>query len=58
MAVAPVVTRALAPGGTVVVSGLLTGQRDAVLDAYRPAGLAVVGQRVEDGWLALTLRAG
>ena len=58
VAVAPVVARAVAPGGAVVLSGLLTGQRDAVLDAYRPSGLRAVGERVEEGWLALTLRVG
>lgn len=61
VAVAPTVARAAAPGGTVVLSGLLAAQADQVLTAYRtevPARLAVAGEREDDGWLCLTLRAG
>jgi ribosomal protein L11 methyltransferase len=64
VAVAPMVVRAVAPGGTVVLSGLLVGQRDLVLAAYAPRGepapadLVVVGEQEDDGWLCLTLRAG
>ena len=64
VAVAPMVMRAVAPGGTVVLSGLLVGQRDLVLAAYAardgssPAEVVVVGEQEDDGWLCLTLRAG
>lgn len=64
VAVAPTVMRAVAPGGTVVLSGLLVGQRDLVLAAYAardesaPAEVVVVGEQEDDGWLCLTLRAG
>lgn len=64
VAVAPMVMRAAAPGGTVVLSGLLVGQRDLVLAAYAardgsaPAEVVVVGEQEDDGWLCLTLRAG
>ncbi len=61
VAVARTVARAVAAGGTIVLSGLLAAQRDEVLAAYRreaPARLAVVGEREDDGWLCLTLRAG
>ena len=61
VAVAPTVARAVAPGGTVVLSGLLASQRDEVLSAYRgqaPARLAVEGERDDEGWLSVTLRAG
>ncbi|HEX5947052.1 MAG TPA: 50S ribosomal protein L11 methyltransferase [Acidimicrobiales bacterium] len=61
VAVAPTVAGAVAPGGTVVLSGLLAAQRDQVLGAYgsdQPTRLAVVGEREDDGWLCLTLRAG
>jgi ribosomal protein L11 methyltransferase len=55
---APVVGRALAPGGTAVVSGVLDGQRDQLAAAHGAAGLAPLASAGEDGWLALTLRAG
>jgi ribosomal protein L11 methylase PrmA len=55
---APVVAGALAPGGAVVVSGVLVGQRGDVLAAYRTVGLAPVAEHAEDGWLAVILRAG
>jgi ribosomal protein L11 methyltransferase len=55
---APTVGRALAPGGTAVVSGVLAAQRDLLVAAYEAAGLAAVGSAGEAGWLALTLRAG
>jgi ribosomal protein L11 methyltransferase len=58
VAMAPVVAGALAPGGAVVVSGVLVGQRGDVLDAYRTVGLAPVAEHAEDGWLAVILRAG
>lgn len=55
---APVVGRALAPGGIAVVSGVLDGQRDRLAAAYGAAGLAPLAWAGEGGWLALTLRAG
>jgi ribosomal protein L11 methyltransferase len=55
---APTVGRSLAAGGTAVVSGVLDAQRDRLVAAYRAVGLAPLGSAGEDGWLALTLRAG
>jgi ribosomal protein L11 methyltransferase len=55
---APTVERSLAAGGTAVVSGVLDAQRDRLAAAYRAVGLAPLGSGGEDGWLALTLRAG
>ena len=57
MAVAPVLAAALAPGGAVVVSGVLVGQGTELLAALADAGLAESARRVDDGWLALTLQA-
>jgi ribosomal protein L11 methyltransferase len=57
--VAPAVARALAPGALVVVSGVLTSQRDEAAACYADEGLVPLGPaRVDDGWLALTLGAG
>ena len=38
---APDFARALGPGGTVIVAGLLDGQADAVAAAYEAEGLAL-----------------
>jgi ribosomal protein L11 methyltransferase len=51
---APAVAGALRPGGTLVLSGLLAGQRAQVLAAYPQ--LTVTAEQGEDGWLALRLR--
>jgi ribosomal protein L11 methyltransferase len=56
VAAAPVVAGALAHGGSVVISGMLVDQRDEVLAAYRRAGLELVGDDEDAGWLALTVR--
>ncbi|HZC56456.1 MAG TPA: 50S ribosomal protein L11 methyltransferase [Xanthobacteraceae bacterium] len=46
----------LAPGGRIVLSGLLTSQANAALSAYRPLALE---RRIElDGWTTLVLRRG
>jgi ribosomal protein L11 methyltransferase len=46
----------LAPGGRIVLSGLLTSQANAALAAYRPLALE---RRIElDGWTTLVLRRG
>ncbi len=55
MRLAPAIARYLAPGGRVVVSGLLDEQGPAVIDAYGKHGLAVA-ERIElDDWLTLVL---
>ena len=51
---APALRQALAPGGTLVLSGLLAAQRTTVLAAH--PDLAPAGARTEGGWVALTLR--
>ncbi len=48
------IRRVLAPGGCVVLSGILNAQANAVLAAYRPLALE---RRIElDGWTTLVLR--
>jgi ribosomal protein L11 methyltransferase len=46
---------ALVPAGTLVIAGILAGQRPAALAAY--PDLAPVSEDALDGWLAVTLRA-
>lgn len=45
----------LAPGATVVLSGLLLTDGPAVLDAYQRLGFVLDGRMEEDEWLALRL---
>jgi len=51
---APAFARALAPGGTIVLAGLLDSQADAVIDAYVARGL-IVGERGIGEWPAVVL---
>jgi ribosomal protein L11 methyltransferase len=54
MGLAPGIARALAPGGTVILSGLLPEQRARIVAAYRGQGLALARSSILDGWLTLT----
>lgn len=53
---APKLVRALAPGATLLLSGLTHHQVDDVVAAYRNMGLWWVGQKEEQGWVSLALR--
>lgn len=48
--------RLVAPGGRVVLSGLLTAQASAALAAYRHEGFALEQRIMLDGWSTLILR--
>jgi ribosomal protein L11 methyltransferase len=52
---APSIVRALAPGGSLVLSGLLRWQENLVLCFYRPHGLVLRAVRRENAWSALVL---
>lgn len=52
---APDICRAVAPGGTLVLSGLLHWQENLVLSFYRPHGLILRGIRRMNAWSALVL---
>src|SRR5262249_29945905 len=47
-----------APGGCVVLSGLLAAQAGAALAAYRAQGLVLERRIPLDGWMTLVLRRG
>lgn len=47
----------VAPGGRVVLSGLLPGHANAALAAYRAQGLYLVRRRQIEGWVTLELAA-
>ena len=55
---APAFPPRLAPGGTVILSGILTDQADGVVAAFTAAGLTLEARRSEDEWTALRLRRG
>jgi ribosomal protein L11 methyltransferase len=48
----------LAPGATVVLSGLLASQANAAASIWRAQGLRLVSRRTLDGWTTLTLKRG
>jgi ribosomal protein L11 methyltransferase len=52
---APSVSAALARGGTLVLSGLLTWQENLVASFYRPHGLILRARRRDGPWSALVL---
>lgn len=52
---APSIAAALAPGGTLVLAGLLAGQAEAVEAAYRDCGVAPVSRTVIGEWPTLRL---
>lgn len=55
MALASGLAAQLAPGGRVILSGLLQDQERMVLGAYRPLGLALAGRQRIEGWSTLLL---
>jgi ribosomal protein L11 methyltransferase len=46
----------LAPGATVILSGLLPAQANGVIAAYRAVGLVLVRRLEQEGWTSLLLR--
>jgi ribosomal protein L11 methyltransferase len=49
-------TRYLAPGGIIILSGLLASQEATMRTAIQNTGLAVQARRVEEEWVALAVR--
>jgi len=49
-------TRYLAPGGTIILSGLLASQEATMRTVIQNAGLAVQARRGEEEWVALAVR--
>ena len=52
---APSIAAALAPGGTLILAGLLAGQAEAVEAAYRNCGVAPASRTVIGEWPTLRL---
>ncbi|HTP25734.1 MAG TPA: 50S ribosomal protein L11 methyltransferase [Anaeromyxobacteraceae bacterium] len=57
VALAPKLVARLLPGGTVLLSGLLSGQEEEVRDVYLARGLLCEGERGDGEWRLLMLRA-
>lgn len=55
---APALRHVLAPGGEIILSGLLAGDVASVLSAYRSQGLALIHRLDLDGWATLHLGRG
>ncbi len=56
LALLPSLAAKLAPGGAVVLAGLLRTDRAATLDAARAAGLAPYDEATEDEWWSVVLK--
>jgi ribosomal protein L11 methyltransferase len=56
VALAPGLRRALAPAGTIILSGLLETQHSIVLAAYQREGLRQVAEWPIEGWVTLALQ--
>jgi ribosomal protein L11 methyltransferase len=57
-ALARAIGAATAPGGIVILSGLLPEQRARIVSAYRWSGLTLRRASTHDGWLTLTFKRG
>lgn len=57
-ALAPEIARATAPGGELILSGLLIKDVPGVLAKYRAFGFHLVAQRHLEGWASLILKRG
>ena len=55
---APAIARVLAPGGTLILSGLLVRDVPGVLSAYAAQGIHLRSLSVLEGWATLVLRRG
>lgn len=58
IALAPEICRHVVPGGRLVLSGLLPGQRALMVSAYRGQGMALLRATILDGWLTLEFTRG
>lgn len=55
---APALAARLAPGGSLIAAGFLTGDAARVVDAFRARGLVPAERLAEDNWVTVRLRAG
>ena len=53
---APALTRAVRPGGTLILAGIIDVKERPVLDAFDDLGLSLVRRDVREDWVALVMR--
>jgi len=53
---APALTRAVRPGGTLILAGIIDVKEGPVLDAFNEQGLSLVRREVREDWVALVMR--
>lgn len=58
VALAPAIAALAAPGGRVILSGLLNEQAEAVAGAYASAGLPEASREVIGDWTTLVMARG
>lgn len=58
IALAPAIARHLKPGGHLVASGIILPRQEEVIAALEAEGLAVAGDREQEGWCALLMQKG
>jgi ribosomal protein L11 methyltransferase len=58
MRMAAPLAQCLAPGGRIVLSGLLATQGNAALAVYRAQGLALERRNALEGWVTVVIRRG
>ena len=51
--IAPEIVRCLNPGGIAILSGMISGQEEGVINAIEKAGLALETKYVDDKWVTL-----
>lgn len=56
-ALAPAMARHVAPGGIIILSGLLPHQKTRIIATYRGQGFRLERALIRDGWLSLLMRA-
>ncbi len=51
--IAPDISSRLNPGGTAILSGMIVGQEEGVIEAIQKAGLALKDKYIDDKWVTL-----
>ncbi|HMK44298.1 MAG TPA: 50S ribosomal protein L11 methyltransferase, partial [Dissulfurispiraceae bacterium] len=53
---APEIVSRMKPGGLALLSGIMTGQEDEVIEMFSPLGVTVVERLVDGRWVSLVIR--
>jgi len=58
LSLAEAITKAMTPGGTLFLSGLLENQADQIQQAYEAEGLTFIKTQVQDEWILMQFQKG